>query len=66
VLEALIHAAESGDLSMRELESALGRQRRAKERYLARRGSSVVDGRVLERIGLADAQAVAEEMARHA
>ncbi len=65
-LEALIHAAESGDLSMRELEAALGRQRRAKERYLAGRRSSDADGRLLERIGLADAQAVAAEMARHA
>lgn len=35
VIERLIHAVENEELSVRQVERALGRQRRAKERFLA-------------------------------
>ena len=65
-LEALIHAAECGDLPMSELEASLGRHRRTKERYLARVRGWRSDQRVLERVGRPEFLAVADEMARHA
>jgi beta-N-acetylhexosaminidase len=65
-LEALIHAVETGTLTDKRVEDALGRQRKAKERFLA---SPVISrpltSRALrERLGRDDHRAVADDMAR--
>ena len=64
-LEALVHAAERGELSMPELEASLGRHRRAKERYLAEVRGWRPDERVRDQVGRTEFLAVADEMARH-
>ena len=63
-IEALIRALETGTLSYARVEQALGRQRRAKERFLKPRDRSALK---LEHVLASDAhQAVAAEMARFA
>jgi hypothetical protein len=63
-LEALIRAVEGGVLPYARVEQALGRQRRAKERFLRAAGTSTAR---LDRVLASDAhQAVAAEMARFA
>jgi beta-N-acetylhexosaminidase len=63
-IEALIRAVENGTLPYARVEQALGRQRRAKERFLGR--GDVPTSR-LDTVLATDAhQAVAAEMARHA
>ncbi len=65
-LEALIHAVEEGKLSMDEVQDAMTRQRRAKERFLAKRhGRPPLHPRLVRAVvGSAEHQAVADEMAR--
>ena len=66
VIEAVIHAVESGVLDERDVEDAWARQRRIKARYLAGEGPRrPLAGRALRaRVGTPAHQAVAEEMAR--
>jgi len=65
MLEAIIHAAEAGAIPPAGLDDALKRQRRAKERFLARvREARPRPTRWREDIGRSDHAAVAEEMAR--
>ena len=64
-LEAIIHAAENGALSMFELEAALGRHRLAKERYLSDLSSKRKHGRVEKLIGRTRSRMIAEEIARY-
>ncbi|HKW02610.1 MAG TPA: glycoside hydrolase family 3 N-terminal domain-containing protein, partial [Vicinamibacterales bacterium] len=59
-LEAVIRAAESGRLSSTRLDDAFARQRRVKERFLAR---APRPARALDVVGCAEHWAVAEEMA---
>ena len=65
-LEALIHAVEDGGIPFTRAEDALGRHRRAKERFLA---APVAPGRgpaTLRRIlGCDQHQRIADEMARY-
>ena len=68
-LEALVHAVEDARLPMARVDDALGRQRRAKERFLATPlesgPRSPLAGRALrERLGRDDHHAIASEMAR--
>lgn len=64
VLEALIHAVENEMLSVKRVEDAIARQRRAKERFLTRfRPPAPSDLRAL--VGSSSHQAVADEMARY-
>lgn len=64
VLEALVHAVETGELDRRLVEEACARQRRVKARFLAgdppRRPRSRRE--ILERVGSAEHQALAETM----
>ena len=66
VLEAIVHAVEAGELDRRLVEEACARQGRVKARFLAgeppRRPLSRRE--ILERIGGAEHQALAETMAR--
>ena len=66
VLEALVHAVEDGRIPYARLDDALGRQRRAKERFLgaasSARGLPAVHGDV---VGCDEHRRIAEEMARH-
>ncbi len=69
-LEALIHAVESERLPLKQVESALERQRRAKERFLAmprgQRRPLPLGGRELRAIiGRAEHTAIADQMARY-
>ena len=64
-LEAIIHAAENGALSMFELEAALGRHRLAKERYLSDLSSKRKHGQVEKLIGRTRSRMIAEEIARY-
>jgi beta-N-acetylhexosaminidase len=61
VLEALVHAVEDGRIPRKRLDDALGRHRRAKERFLA---APTVAGRVPLRTVLAtdEHQQIADEM----
>ncbi len=65
VLEAIVHAVEAGELDRRLVEEACARQQRVKARFLAgeppRRPPSRRE--ILERIGSAEHQALAETMA---
>jgi beta-N-acetylhexosaminidase len=67
-LEALVHAVENEQIPYKRLEDALARQRRAKERFLARQMAAPVaaSGRTALRqvIGCDEHRRVAEEMAR--
>jgi beta-N-acetylhexosaminidase len=65
-LEALVHAVEDGRLSRADVEDALNRQRRAKQRYLTARQTKRPPTPRALRAALHDAahQAIAEEMAR--
>lgn len=64
-LEALVRAAERGDVPITRIEDALKRQRLVKERFLLARPPTLLDlGRRLRLIGCAEHQAIAEEMAR--
>jgi beta-N-acetylhexosaminidase len=58
-IEAIIRAAESGQLGETRIDDALARQRRVKEKFFGRTGTSVP----LAVVGCAEHQAVAEEMA---
>ena len=65
VLEALVHAVESGTLARTRVEDALTRQRRTKERFLARAGSTRPARRAWQDVVGCDAHlAVATEMSR--
>ncbi|HEX7780303.1 MAG TPA: beta-N-acetylhexosaminidase [Vicinamibacterales bacterium] len=59
-IEAIIRAAESGQLTESRLDDALARQRRVKERFFGRRAQQEIPIAV---VGCAEHQAVAEEMA---
>ena len=59
-LEAIIRAAESGELSTARLDDALGRQRRVKERFAAANGGRPP---ALDVVGCDAHRAVAREMA---
>jgi len=65
-LEALVHGVESERLRLPRIEDALGRQQRAKERFLAARvAARPLQGRALgEQLGREDHRAIADEMAR--
>jgi beta-N-acetylhexosaminidase len=65
-MEALIHAVEEERLAPARVDDALGRQRRAKERFLAVPAAArPLTGRALRAVlGRDDHRAVAEEMAR--
>ena len=66
VLEAIIRAVEAGELDRRLVEAAWARQRRVKTRFLAADGPRRPLSRrqILERIGSAEHQSVAEAIAR--
>jgi hypothetical protein len=59
-LEAIIRAVEAGLLKQERIDDALGRQRKIKERFLAKRPAAPV---ALDVVGCAAHQAVALEMA---
>ena len=59
-IEALIRAAESGQLSQTRLDDALARQRRVKERFFGAPDRKPVP---LAAVGCAEHQAIAQEMA---
>jgi beta-N-acetylhexosaminidase len=65
-LEAVVHAVEDGRLSIAQIDDALKRQRRAKERFLAAPFSArPVGGRELRTaLGRDEHRAIADEMAR--
>lgn len=58
-IEAIIHAAESGRISMKRIDDALARQKRVKERFL----SGTRAGVPLDVIGADAHQAISDEMA---
>ena len=68
MLEALVHAVEDERLSRVQIEEALRRQRRAKERFLtAPIMPRPLGARALEQVlGRDEHRAVADEMARFA
>jgi beta-N-acetylhexosaminidase len=59
-LEAVIHAVESGEISVKRVEDALARQRRIKERFLGGRRPTAPG---LDVVGCSEHQAVAGAMA---
>ena len=64
-LEAVIRAVENDTLPLRRVEDALGRHRRAKERFLAPPRQRPLEGRALRTLlGRDEHQAIAAEMAR--
>src|SRR5436190_4685606 len=65
-LEAIVHAAEDESLSMKRIDDALMRQRRAKERFLASPvAARPMTGRALrDALGRDEYRAIAAEMAR--
>ena len=65
-LEAIVHAAEDESLSMKRIDDALMRQRRAKERFLASPvAAKPMTGRALrDALGREEHRAIAAEMAR--
>ena len=66
-MEAVIHAVESGSLSLTRVEDAFKRHRRTKERFLSPSRPDPLDGRALRSVlGRDEHQAVAAEMARFA
>lgn len=65
-LEAVIRAAENGDLPLKRAEDALARHRRVKERFLARRPAPLAGRALRDVLGRDDHQAVAAEMLRFA
>jgi len=65
-IEAVIHAAEAGELSEKRLEDALARHRRVKERFLVRRPRPLSGAPLREALGADEHQAVSDEMARFA
>jgi beta-N-acetylhexosaminidase len=63
-LEGLIRAVEDETLPIKRVEDALARMRRAKERFLVTRAPHRPDPRkIRQSIGLAEHQAIADEMA---
>jgi beta-N-acetylhexosaminidase len=65
-LEAIIRAAENGDLPLKRAEDALARHRRVKERFLSRRPAPLGGRALRDVLGRDDHQAVAAEMLRFA
>lgn len=65
-LEALIHAVEDGRLPFKRVEDALARQRRAKERFLAKPAGPPRPDRIKRVLGCDLHQRIADEMRRHA
>ena len=65
-IEAVIRAAESGELSEKRLEDALARHRRVKERFLVRRPKPLSGAALRAALGAEEHQAVSDEMARFA
>jgi beta-N-acetylhexosaminidase len=64
-LEGLIYAVEQGRIPQKRVEDALGRQRKAKERFLAPARSRPATGPALRAmLGRDEHQAIAAEMAR--
>ena len=64
-LEGVIHAVENETLPLRRVEDALGRHRRAKERFLAPPRQRPLESRALRTLlGRDEHQAIAAEMAR--
>jgi beta-N-acetylhexosaminidase len=63
-LEALVHAVEDGRIPYGRLEDALGRQRRAKERFLTRPAVPARSAALRQVLGCDEHRRVAEEMAR--
>jgi beta-N-acetylhexosaminidase len=64
-LEGVIRAVEREELPLKRVEDALGRQRRVKERFLAKERAPDV-GRLRDVLGRGEHRAIAEEMARFA
>ena len=66
VIEAIIHAVETGDLDVRRVEEARARQQRVKAAHLAgdRPRRPLPRRRIMERIGCAEHRSVAAAMAR--
>ena len=68
-LEAIVRAVEQEELPYSRIEQALGRQRRAKERYLMAHGTPQprrTDKALAQVVDAEEHQAVAAEMARFA
>jgi beta-N-acetylhexosaminidase len=65
-LEAVIYAVEQGRLSLRRVEDAMARQRRAKERFLSMPEKRLHADRLRTVLGRDEHQAIAAEMARFA
>lgn len=65
-LEAVIRAAENGELPLKRAEDALARHRRVKERFLSRRPAPLAGRALRDVLGRDDHQAVAAEMLRFA
>jgi beta-N-acetylhexosaminidase len=65
-IEAVIHAAENGEISEKRLEDALARHRRVKERFLVRRPRPLTGADLRAALGGQLHQSVSDEMARFA
>ena len=65
-LEAIIRAAENGELPLKRAEDALARHRRVKERFLGRRPAPLAGRALRDVLGRDAHQAVATEMLRFA
>jgi beta-N-acetylhexosaminidase len=65
-LEALVHAVEDGRLPFKRVEDALARQRRAKERFLAKPPAAPRPDRIKRILGSDLHQRIADEMRRFA
>jgi beta-N-acetylhexosaminidase len=65
-LEAVIHAAEDGTITLQRVEDALARHRRVKERFLTRQPTPLTGAALRGVLGREEHQAVAEEMHRFA
>jgi beta-N-acetylhexosaminidase len=65
-LEALIHAVEARQVPIRQIEDAMARQRRAKERFLAGRSwSAPAPAALATLLGRDEHQTIAHEMAKY-
>jgi beta-N-acetylhexosaminidase len=65
-LEALIHAVEGQQVPVRQIEDAMARQRRAKERFLAGRSwSAPAPAALAALLGRDEHQTIAHEMAKY-
>ncbi|MEO6212920.1 MAG: beta-N-acetylhexosaminidase [Vicinamibacterales bacterium] len=65
-IEAVIHAAESGELPQKRMEDALARHRRVKERFLVRRARPLAGAELRAALGGDEHQSISDAMARFA